>query len=233
MAPSRPIRFAKLVRAELAASRPTYLFTETTGGSGPLVHFAVPTGIARVTQQLVVQKGLYGANWLRVNILTAFVDRGGEDLALIQRTAPKLDIPFTTEDECSAALRAVMPEVDDHLRKDRRTVAALVPPLTVLLDGLPEHAAAWMEEEGTTLAPALFDDDDFAEAACKHFFSWLERKKLWIEEAEQPVWWWWTDHHPKPKAPTKPKAARVRQAKRPAKPKTKSKPRPKASARRK
>jgi hypothetical protein len=193
------IPFAKIVRAELAVVRPAYKFTATTGGSGPLVHFNVPTGVARVTQTLVVQKGLYGANWLRVNVITSFVDRSGDALQLLQRTAPKLDAEFANDAECRTAIAGALPQVDAHLARDRKAVAKLVGKLASLLDGLPKHAAAWMTAEGHALDPALFDDDDFALAAFKRFVAWLKKQKLWVAQAESPVWWWWTDHTPKPR----------------------------------
>jgi len=204
------IPFSKIVRAELAVARPKYKFTETTGGSGPLVHFNVPTGVARVAQTLVVQEGLFGANWLRVNVITAFVDRSGDALQLLQRNAPKLDAEFANDAECRAALAGALPQVDAHLARDRKAVAKLVSKLASLFDGLPKHAAAWMTAEGHALDAVLFDDEDFALAAFKRFVVWLKKQKLWVAQAESAVWWWWTDHTPKPraKAASKAKVAR-------------------------
>lgn len=238
-----PIPFAKIVRAELATLRPSFRFTKTTGGSGPLVHFEVPTGAARVAQELVVQKGLYGANWMRVNIITGVIDSAGELQQILQEIAPRLDSKFASAEECAAALRAMLPEMDAMLAKDRKAIVAKLPKILAVLDQLPTLTAGWMKQEGAALDPAMFDKDTFAFDAFKVFERFLTKKKLWITEASQPIWWWWTDHYPKVKggkvaaktkakvkAPAKAKAPAKTKAKAPAKTKTKTKAPAKAKA---
>ncbi|MBP9088864.1 MAG: hypothetical protein KBG15_22260 [Kofleriaceae bacterium] len=149
-----PIPFAKIVRAQLATLRPSFRFTKTTGGSGPLVHFEVPTGAARVAQELVVQKGLYGANWMRVNIITGVIDSAGELQQILQEIAPRLDSKFASAEECAAALRAMLPEFDTLLARDRKTIVAKQPKILGVLDQLATLTASWMKQEGAALDPA-------------------------------------------------------------------------------
>jgi len=77
---------------------------------------------------------LYGANWMRVNIITGVVDTAGELQQILQRIAPRIDSKFATSEECAAALRAMLPEVDTMLTKDRKTIVAKKAKILSVLD---------------------------------------------------------------------------------------------------
>jgi hypothetical protein len=196
--------FTAAVRAAMKQGLPGYRFDHTHKGSGPIVSFTPPVTQKRIAQTVFIQKGLYGATWLRANFAATFVDRGKREHELDHAALP--DIDYETGDDLVARLTTLIPALDKAVKRQAARVAKDVPRLAGLFDRIEGHAARWMREAGNALPAGDFhDESDFAERAYDRFLAWLGRENLRVRSADLAVWHWWTDHHPRPKSTLKPK----------------------------
>lgn len=202
------VPFVAIVRSVVEETRPDYEFERATGGTGPVVFYRVPSPSPRVAQTVFFQKGLH-SNWIRANVATVFLGKGGAragEHELVQEALS--DFAYVGAADLAEGVRLMLPAVERLVARQAKSAGKLAPALAKLFDGAPKHLATWMKDEGRALAPTAFEEESFGDEAFAAFEKWLRKKKVYVPAAELPLWHWWCDHLPTPAKPQKAGRAR-------------------------
>ncbi len=210
--PKKPgTSFAALVRKHMAAALPGWPHLETGGGSGPLISFQRPTPEQPRLRELVVfQKGLHGADWLRVNLFPVFLGEGvaGATLehTLWEGEHVGRDAAWTTAEECDAIVQRACAGLEQACATFFAPYEQAYPRFEALLGPLVQHYLDWLAASGSRLPPQDFVARE--EGPLPAFDAWRstlgERLEGLPGELETPLWRFWhggrpmrrEDYHP-------------------------------------
>jgi hypothetical protein len=183
---SKKVSFADAVRKAMSAHAPQYRFTDTSGGSGPLVRFERPhktkakNGL--LVEVVMFQKGLHGADWFRVNFFPSFeapAAIGTTSHALWEGATLGKDVSWKTTDELTDALDVACAALEKKAQTFFVPFEKETPKLDVLLGSLVSLYVDWLETVGSKLPMDQFKDDDGGKLpAYESFRKWLDAKKL-------------------------------------------------------
>lgn len=205
-APKKPTKsFAALVRKHVESAAPSYVFIETSGGSGPIVTFERRSSRhPRLREQVAFQKGLSGADWFRVNLFPSFLaaGAGGKEFehTLSEGKATGPDVRWSNTAELEAALEK------ECLMLEAAASAFFAPfeqayaGYEALFGQLVRHYADWLEATGSTLASHDFAvSDDGKSPAFDAWKTSLEKKELLSGlpgDLETALWRFWNGGRP-------------------------------------
>ncbi len=184
-AKKKKLSFADAARRAMRAHNPRHRFLETTGGSGPLVSFesvAIKAKKGRLRELVMLQKGLHGADWFRVNLYPIFEGSAAsgamEHTLWAGRTLGK-NVSWKRDPELEASLDVACSSLEPSSKMFFTRFEKQLGKVDSLFGSLVTLYTQWLRAEGEAIPRGDFKDDDAGNLpAYESFRKSLLKKKL-------------------------------------------------------